>query len=791
MSQPQMHTVCLRSADAKELSEGTYRWQLQAANFQTTASKAFLASIELPMSQWSIEEAWNRVYLVERLVIKEGRRSISVRERGKGGEEGGARTQGGDFDARADLVLPLHLNRVTRIEAEKGEKGGKRVRVHLAEPHGMDGATFEWMEGYEEHAKLVAAAVEEAADLSRAWKEGRLDLSSPSSLLLSPRTPLSPSDAAAVEGKGGTGGGYLHVPSPASPDALARLIQAKLRAEPGFGRRAFVEFDAGACEVVVGMAAYPAPEVRSVRIEVGGDALASLVGFGGEGGTSRVFSRPQGDVRLDGYASGVQRRGFLEARTLPTAPGYGTVRDRADAPPLSLRGDASALFGHATLRPGWYAPSQRIYSTSPPLRLTDEWELQFARFVVPRGEEGGPPTQGLVFTDPIGVKRIAEVAPGVYTASSISAYLQDLMNQDAPRDAAYASGAASAEEAASAPPAYAFSVGFEGDRFSFSCATADGMGAAFSLHFAHPRSLDPARFGFEAATLEGSDRYESSEPVREPSTPFGALRNLYQITEVHGQRKFCVRPSAPPPALAVAQAYDAGSRTLTLRCVTPSKRHVAHGFRRGAVVTLSAAGYVEEAGSVRHESVARGALALAVVVRGAEADGVTTLDVEVPSSAWIEEAVKEERCLTVTQPTEPSSFCFSKRLPSTVGGERLGFAPTTVQWGLDGAVRTRKLRVPPYVSPGSHNLDHVDYVLLKLRESNRTTFLQHESGGTAQGVFGKVCLNPTFRHERHLPVEVGFVGGDRLDALTLEVLNPDGTPYHFHGAAFSLSLTLA
>ena len=176
-----------------------------------------------------------------------------------------------------------------------------------------------------------------------------------------------------------------------------------------------------------------------MRIEVGGDALASLIGFGGEGRTSRVFSRPQGDVRLGGYASGVQRRGFLEARTLPTAPGYGTMRDRADTPPLSLRGDASALFGHATLRPGWYAPSQRIYSTSPPLRLTDEWELQFARFVVPRVEEGGPPTQGLVFTDPIGVKRIAEVAPGVYTASSISAYLQDLMNQDAPRDAAYAS----------------------------------------------------------------------------------------------------------------------------------------------------------------------------------------------------------------------------------------------------------------------------------------------------------------------------------------------------------------
>ena len=69
--------------------------------------------------------------------------------------------------------------------------------------------------------------------------------------------------------------------------------------------------------------------------------------------------------------------------------------------------------------------------------------------------------------------------------------------------------------------------------------------------------------------------------------------------------------------------------------------------------------------------------------------------------------------------------------------------------------------------------------------------MQSETGGHATSIFGKVCLNPTFRHERHLPVEVFFAGGDRLDTLTIEVTNPDGSPYHFHGAAWSLSLGFA
>ena len=45
-------------------------------------------------------------------------------------------------------------------------------------------------------------------------------------------------------------------------------------------------------------------------------------------------------------------------------------------------------------------------------------EMQFARFFVPRAHGDGPKPPGLVFTDPYGVNRIAEIAPGSYTANS-------------------------------------------------------------------------------------------------------------------------------------------------------------------------------------------------------------------------------------------------------------------------------------------------------------------------------------------------------------------------------------
>ena len=743
-----MHTVCLRSTDATVLSEGVYRWDVLAENARRQASRVMLASIELPMSQWSIEEEWSRVYLTERLRIEPRRRLVSVQVEGDDGKR-----------SHATAALPLHLNRLTSVEVVGG-----CVVVHTEHPHGLSPAALAWITGNEAHAKIVGAAVG-PIDVSTAWREQRLEIKDAHVFEVTPQH--GPPEVLAVESKGG----HLYFPSPPSPDALARLLTATL--QQGIA----VAFDKDQCRFRLTLAAYP-EGATMVRMSVGGDALASLMGLSG---ASHSFTRYAPSARTAGYASSAESRAFLDSHVTTSVARIAGVGGAAvgmggaavDAPPLTIVADASALFGYVTLRPGWYAPSQRVYSTCPPLRAPSEWALQFARFMFPASEDGKQ--LGVVFTDPRGVDRIVEIASGLYTAQSICDYLTAMMNL--------------APDGARVAPSFQFSVKFRDGRFSFACHTPrDGvdLGLAFALHFDRPRSVSAARFGFaDGAALEGSDAYESSHVVAEASTPFGRMHNLYELSEVAGQRKFSIRPRAPIGVMCIAENYERG--VLKMRCVTPDAKSVSHGIEAGRVVTLSAAGFVEGA-AARHEPILLDASTLCVVARGVENRGVTTIDVEIPATPWVLEAVREHKAMRMTCAVEPCSFCFCDRLRHTIGGERLGFPDATLQWGLDGAVRTRQLRVPPFLSPESHNLDHVDFLLLRLREGKASVLTQCQSRGQSIDVFGKVCLNPVFRNERHLPVELALTGSDRLDAVTIEVLNPDLTPYHFHGATWSLSL---
>ena len=76
MSSQSQYTVCLRSTDATNLEEGVFQWVLASENCSQLAGKMYLASIELPLSQWSLEEEWNRVYIVERLRLTPEKRRV-------------------------------------------------------------------------------------------------------------------------------------------------------------------------------------------------------------------------------------------------------------------------------------------------------------------------------------------------------------------------------------------------------------------------------------------------------------------------------------------------------------------------------------------------------------------------------------------------------------------------------------------------------------------------------------------------------------------------------------------
>ena len=137
--------------------------------------------------------------------------------------------------------------------------------------------------------------------------------------------------------------------------------------------------------------------------------------------------------------------------------------------------------------------------------------------------------------------------------------------------------------------------------------------------------------------------------------------------------------------------------------------------------------------------------------------------------------------------TQPFNLCFG--LAKSVPSRTLGFPEGATQWGVDGSVvSSNDLRVPPFIAPSLHMLDHPDYVLMYLTEGKVGSTLQHRSGGATTMPFAKIVLYPLFREERMLPRDTTLLSGESLAQFTVRFTNPDGTPYHFHDVDFSFSL---
>ena len=139
----------------------------------------------------------------------------------------------------------------------------------------------------------------------------------------------------------------------------------------------------------------------------------------------------------------------------------------------------------------------------------------------------------------------------------------------------------------------------------------------------------------------------------------------------------------------------------------------------------------------------------------------------------------------MTPVAEPWNLCFGQ--PRSLPAHLVGFPARAVLWGVDGSVSDGRGRLlPPFEAPHAHNLDHPDYVYLTLSEAAGAS-LEHAYGGETKHVFCKLSLYPLFREERMLPRDSALMHA-RVGRFTLRFWNPDGTPYHFHGAEFSFSL---
>ena len=734
-----IHTVCLDTRDAIHREEGKFTMRLGGDNPRFQAIKVALGSLEFPMVQWTVEPSWNRLYYSEGIRFTPDCSWLKVCEQ----------TDGETTDVV--VQLPLHVNRVVRARAS----GRGVLLLRCEHRHGL------WV-GDGKRCTIPAITWGDVELICGSM--GRLSLTS----LHSAGSVHYVSDtefsvvlpAAALDT---TSGGFLHVPTCPSPGQLCDVVSRLLAYSPLLAPYEVV-YTARDNRAVLQATAYP-EGATSLTVKVHGSGLAALLGYPSRL-HERRFVRPRGSPHVCTFT------GF----DICAEGGSGTPT------PLCLPSEPFGGWEYVELTPGWYAPSQRAMCTGQPLRMPQQLEAAFSRlqFQVPERIPAGMATAHfLMYDDPGGTVHYCPVYAGTYSAPALARALEVGMTR----------------LAAQSMPGTVYTVEFGDDsRFHFVCEVKDGAGtvrpAQFSLLLNHPAQFDPSRIGFPAAALHGKDAYHSAHRVH--SRVPRPHANTYCISEVGHQKRFSVQIAPADTIVAVITDYCAAEHVLHL-CTYAGQLPYAHGMQAGDVVRISAAGendvytYSEERSewallTVKSCPIAPAWERCGVVVRpkapirrdpGMPAAEQTALCVQVRPTARLADYVGLAVQLKVD--VQPFNLCFG--LPGSIPAEYLGFPGGATECGYSSFIE----------APCVHSLGHPDYVLMYIDEGKKATGLQHQRGTDTTSPFAKIVLYPMFREERMLPRESTLLSGESLTVFNIRFENPDGSPYHFHGAHFSFS----
>ena len=438
--------------------------------------------------------------------------------------------------------------------------------------------------------------------------------------------------------------------------------------------------------------------------------------------------------------------------------------------------EPTAFWDYVHIPSGFYAPCHRPMCTGQPMRFGAELETALNRLYFPITKLGEPGHQ-LVFSDPAGRIVTCSIPSGRYTPDRLSCFLTHAMT-DAIK------GLDSSIE---------YTVVHENDHFTFACERRHSDSrvspAAFSILFHHPLCIDASRLGFPSQPLSGSDTYTATQPCRCARGVDGRLStNVVRVSEVTQQKRFSVHVTTPPPMIAVVKK-GAGPKQITLRTYV-NRMPFSHGLQSGDHLCMSECGNTvvvsdDDGEELRVEGVrAKLPPSLTCVVADGNATDPTMLTLLVPSLDGLGDV---DTAVQLTCFLEPWNMCFDVH-PRSIPSHLMGYRPGATQWGVDGSLRgARGERIPPFLAPHTHTLDHPDYILMTFSESSGAT-LEHSYSNENKQVFCKLSLYPLFREERMLPRDTTLMR-NQLTTFTISFWNPDmKTPYNFHGCDFSFSL---
>ena len=472
---------------------------------------------------------------------------------------------------------------------------------------------------------------------------------------------------------------------------------------------------------------------------------------------------------------------------LSAALGISSMPHRISEDGRSVPSEPTGLWDYVELPPGFYTPCHRPLGTGAPMRISSEFEGAVNRLYFPlvTSDDGKTAKKhAIVFTDSDGRPHTAAFPSGRYTPQTFCLQLEEAMTRSVQK----------------LRPDLEFTVSHNEDRFCFACeSTRDGRveSATFGLLFNHPVCFDPRRIGFPAQPLFGCATYVASSRTRFTGGMQRAASNVVRISEIPGQKRFSFHSTTPP--LMVSVVVDRRPGLVNVRT------HVnglpfAHGYQKGDVVCISSI----ETRNVKIRSEEEDGN-VDVDERGAETVDCTAARIPSKCSCVVLECSSTDACfLSLSVPSslsgigdkdtsfyvrgyaEPWNMCLQTQIRA---GPHAGVSTTCDSLGSRRFHTQRERRDGPAIRctaralPGPSGL-RAPHVFRKLWK-HLDAFVRGEN----RSVFCKLSLYPLFREERMLPRDTTLLR-DNMSRFTIAFWNPDlRTPYHFHGAEFSFSLS--
>ena len=736
-----VHTVCMQTKDAIQRKEGEFTMNLASDCSKLSAVKIALGSLEFPIVQWTIEEEWAYVYYSEGFRPDSNTSHMYLTEIVD------------DTTYEYEFRLPLHLNKITKLD-----KKNSSLRITCQEKHGLwteNGSSLisclKWSD-----VQIICGPMGRVS-LSALYNAQKLTYVSPTEFDI----PMPEECRFDVPLKSCCG--YVHVPTYPSIGILCEVLTYVIEHTDTKASYS-VEYDATLNRAYIVVRKYP---------DVCGRLSARII-------------RTELSAYM-GYCSQVHEKQFI---CTTNAANSSTVclnhklffsASSETVLPFKMPSDVcSSPWSRVRIEPGWYAPSHRPFCTGQPLRFAQELESAFNRFYFPLPErvpQNHCTGHFLVFTDPGGTIHMCPVITGKYNINALCTHLAQYMTQ------------------MSSIPGIVFDVTYENERISFTCEiNEDGIvvPAEFSLNFNHPAQFDPSRIGFSPIPMCGVSSYTSESKVVVNET---APKNIYRMTEISHQKRLRFYNTCIPSLTCILEEYNP-STSIAIVHTYVSQIPFSHGFEEGDVVQISRCSDAEllalnDSGEWEAQKFKPCKIAplwgRSGIVINSQSAPPHVLFVRV---THVPELCNEMNTIVQIQAcAEPTNFCFGT-LSQSLPAHMVGFPKGAVQWGFDGTtLSSRNLFVPPFDAPYIHSLDHPDYILMFLSETNgskHSRTLQHANGNNVTTPFAKLVLYPMMREERMLPRDV-TVNSQGTTQFTLRFANPDGTPYHFHGAEFSFS----